>query len=361
MANIKEISKLAGVSTATVSNVLNNSPKVSPETREKVLRVIQEARYHPNSIAKSLKVKKTNTIGVISEDITVFNTPEIINGIDEYTESCNFHIILNNLRLYQRLRNHYEDAAKYQKLIAETIQLLLSRQVEGIIYIGAHSRDVANIIGNISVPLVYVYCYSSVGLHYSVNYDDEAAAYNIIKYLIEFGHRRIAVISGLYDSLQSQARFKGYQRAFIDYNLLFNPLYLKTGDWEKESGYRLSKELLAMEEPPTAIFAMNDLMAGGVIDAANEAGVKIPQDLSVVGFDNRECSFYFVPKLTTMSLPLNDMGKKSAEILTRLIENQLPDDQNKFVKLDCTLLERESVANLKTGRNEALRYHGNLF
>ncbi|HEX3047640.1 MAG TPA: LacI family DNA-binding transcriptional regulator [Bacillota bacterium] len=346
MPNIKEISRLAGVSTATVSNVLNNSPKVTVETREKVLRVIRETKYRPNSIAKSLKVKRTNTIGVISEDITVFNTPEIINGIDEYTESCGFHIILNNLRLYKRLGNQYRDTNKYQKLIGETVQLLLNRQVEGIIYIGAHSRDMVNIISSLNIPLVYAYCYASDDMHYSVNYDDEGAAYHITKYLIGLGHRRIAVISGLYDSLQSQARFKGYQRALNDYHLLFNPSYLKSGDWEQKSGYCLGKELLSLTERPTAIFAMNDLMAAGVIDAAREAGIKIPQEISLVGFDNRECSSYFIPKLTTMVLPLNEMGKKSAEILIDVIKNKPPDYPGKSLQLDCTLLERESVAKI---------------
>lgn len=342
---IKEISRLAGVSTATVSNVLNDSAKVKQETRERVLRVIQETRYHPNSIAKSLKIKRSNTIGVISEDITVFNTPEIINGIDEYTENRGFHIILNNLRLCKRLGNRYSETTKYHKLIAEAVQVLLSRQVDGIIYIGAHSRDVSYLIGKTTVPLVHSYCYSSGEKDYSVNYDDEEAAYQVIKYLSDLGHRKIGVISGLYDSLQSQARFKGYQRALSDFGLIFNPAYIRAGDWERESGYLLGRELLALAERPSAIFAMNDLMAGGVIDAANEAGVPIPHALSLVGFDDRECSRFFSPSLTTMALPLTDIGKKSAEILVNLI-----DDNNaaypRDIKLKCALIERSSAAKL---------------
>ncbi|HYH01637.1 MAG TPA: LacI family DNA-binding transcriptional regulator [Bacillota bacterium] len=341
--NIKEISRLAEVSTATVSNVLNNSPKVTPKTREKVLRVINETQYRPSTIAKSLKVKRTNTIGVISEDITVFNTPEIINGIDEYTESRGYHIILNNLRLHKRLGNHYTDTAKYHKLIKETVQLLLSRQVEGIIYIGAHSRDVAGVIQNISVPVVYSYCYSTGGLDFSVNYDDEGAAYQVIRYLIGSGHRKIGVISGLYDSLQSQNRFKGYQRALLEYNLFFNPAYIKAGDWERESGYLMGNELLRLPDPPTAIFAMNDLMAGGVIDAAKELGKSIPRDVSLIGFDNRECSKYFTPQLTTIGLPLNEIGKKSAEILISRIANPHEENCIRNYRLKCNLIERQSV------------------
>ncbi len=346
MPNIKEISKLAGVSTATVSNVLNNSPKVTVETREKVLKVIQETQYHPNTIAKSLKVKRTNTIGVISEDITVFNTPDIIDGIDEYTENWGFHIILNNLRLYKRLGNHYSQTPKYRALIADTVQILLNRQVDGMIYIGAHSRDVSDIIGEISVPVVYAYCYSLSGIHYSVNYDDEEGAYNAIKYLIGHGHSKIGVISGLYDSFQSQARFKGYQRALYEYNLLFNPAYLKAGNWEQESGYLLGKELLSLPDRPTAIFAMNDLMAGGVFDAAGELGISIPGELSLVGFDNRDCSKFFVPRLTTMGLPLNEIGKKAAEIIIHLITDPPVNGEMKDYRLNCQLVERQSVASI---------------
>lgn len=344
--NIKEISKLAGVSTATVSNVLNNSPKVTPKTRKKVLQVIDAAQYRPSLIAKSLKVKRTNMIGVISEDITVFNTPEIINGIDEYTEKHGFHIILNNLRLYRRLGNHYNETAKYKALIEETVQILLDRQVDGIIYIGAHSRDVSGIIGNQGVPVVYTYCYSSGKSDYAVNYDDEAAAYDAIRYLITAGHQKIGVISGLYDSLQTQARFRGYQRALLEYNLLFNPAYLKAGDWERQSGYLLAKELLTLSEPPTAIFAMNDLMAGGVIDAANELGISIPGAVSLVGFDNRECSKFFNPALTTMALPLTEMGKKSAELLIGKIDNLQTDDILREYHLKCNLIERQSVMHI---------------
>lgn len=351
MPNIKEISRLAGVSTATVSNVLNNSPKVTVETREKVLKVIKETQYQPNTIAKSLKVKRTNTIGVISEDITVFNTPEIINGIDEYSESCGFHIILNNLRLFKRLGNHYSGSAKYHKLIVETVQVLLSRQVDGIIYIGAHSRDVTGLIENISVPLVYTYCYSG-DLHYSINYDDEEAAYKIIQYLIDAGHSKIGVISGRYDSFQSQARFKGCQRALLDYNLMFNPSYMQSGDWERQSGYELGKKLLELPDPPTAIFAMNDIMASGVVDAALEMKMAIPRELSLVGFDNRECSSFLTPPLTTMALPLNEMGKNAAEILIGLIAGDAMKPVSNHINIKCKLIERQSVAGVERGMKQ---------
>lgn len=346
MPNIKEISKMAGCSTATVSNVLNNSVKVSPDMREKVLRVIQETQYRPNSIAKSLKVKKTNIIGVIVEDITVFNAPEIINGIDEYAENLGYHIILNNLRLYKRLGDYYSAPSKYSRLISGTVQILLGRQVDGIIYVGHHSRDVSGIIEEMDLPIVYTYCYSSTKVGHSVNYDDEQAVYDVTEYLIGRGHRNIGVISGLYDSMQSQARFKGYQRALEDRKIFFNPAYLKAGDWGRESGYQLGKELLSTNQRPSAIFAMNDIMAAGVIDAATELGIAIPGDLSLIGFDNRECSRFVLPKLTTVALPLQEMGRQAAKTIVDLISGELADTEAKEIKLQCNLVERCSVADL---------------
>jgi LacI family transcriptional regulator len=342
MPNIKDISKLAGVSTATVSNVLNNSSKVTPETREKVLQVIRDTNYRPNIIAKSLKIKKTNTIGIITEDITVFNTPEIINGINEYAEQHNYHIILNNIMLYKRVGNNYEDTSKYTKVVSEIADVLVDKQVEGIIYVGAHCRDITGLIGNNAVPIVYAYCYSNKEQSISIYYDDETAAYEITQYLIRLNHRKIGIVTGLLESAQCQDRLKGYQRALFNAGLLFNPAYMKAGNWEREKGYTLGKELLSLADPPTAIFSMNDIMAGGMIDAANELGISIPKDVSLVGFDNRECSYSYSPKLTTMALPLNEIGKSSAQILIDIVSGKVVHHE-KTIKLQCELIERKSV------------------
>ncbi len=342
MATIRDIAKKAQVSTATVSYVLNDSAQISEETREKVLKAVRELNYSPNNIAKSLKIKKTNTIGIITEDITVFNSPEIVDGINKYMEEQGYHIILNNLRLFKRLGNNFWNSTKYVKKINEIISVLLSRQIDGIIYIGAHTRDVSDIIKDINIPIVYTYCYSSGELDYSVNYDDQLGAYEATEYLIKLGHKRIGVITGLVDSIPCQERLKGYQKALEENNLIFNPSYIKVGDWEYESGYENAKELLSKKDRTTAIFAMNDLMAGGVIDAAREMGINIPKDLSLIGYDNRECSFFYVPKLTTVGLPLSEMGERSAKILIDLIDKKNTEETS--IKIKCSIVERESAA-----------------
>jgi LacI family transcriptional regulator len=342
MVTIKDIAEKANVSTATVSYVLNNSAQISKETRTKVLKIVKEMGYKRNTIAKSLRTNKTNTIGVVVEDLTVFNSPLIIDGINKYVEEHNYHIVLANLRLNKKIANNYEQAQNYKAEINEIIDLLLTRQIEGIIYIGEHPRDISNIIQQPDKPIIYTYCYSSAKNSWTVNYDDQKAAYQATNYLISLGHQRIAVIRGLLNSGPSQARLAGYQNALADNGLVFNKDLIKTGNWEYESGLNLSRELLNSSNPPTAVFAFNDLMAAGVIDGAEKLGYQVPADLSVIGFDNREFSQFFKPKLTTIDLPLIKMGENSAELLINLINQQ--EIKADKLKLDCRLVIRNSTA-----------------
>ncbi|GMK38636.1 catabolite control protein A [Paenibacillus sp. CCS19] len=336
---IKEIAAKANVSTATVSYVLNGTRNVRPKTRERVIKVIEELNYRPNDIAKSLKSKRTNTIGVIAEDVTVFNVPEIIDGINEYADEHDLHIILTNLRLHRRVGHNYSDVDAYRKYAESAVNDLLSKQVEGIVYIGVHPRDVTGLINTYGKPIVYTYCYTDNNV--SIQYNDEQASFDAMKYLVSQGHKRIAIISGLMDSTPSRLRFNGYYKAVTEFQLPFNPQYIKIGDWGLDSGYQLTRELLTLPVPPTAVLIMNDVMAVGTMRAAAECGFQIPRDLSVVGFDNREFSDYLTPRITTMDLPLHEMGYSSMNILTGIInETEVKQGEQPL----CKLLERESVA-----------------
>jgi len=345
MVRLKDIAKKANVSIATVSYVLNGTGNVSKETREKVLKVVEELNYTPDQIAKSLKLNKTSTVAVIAEDVTVFNAPEIIDGINECADGYGFSIILANLRIHRRIGNRFSEIDKCKPVIKKVLDNLISKKVDGIIYIGVHPRDVTGILET-SKPVVYTYCYTTNPDDYSVHYDDESAAYEATDYLIRLGHKKIGLISGPIDSVPSHGRFNGYYKALVHHGLPFYPSYVKTGDWEYASGYQMAKELLGEPDPPTAILAMNDLMAGGVLDACKEMSVRVPDDLSVIGFDNRECSFYYTPKLTTMDLPLREMGIKAMDTIYRVI-NRTGDDLPRTVKLKCRLVERHSTAACK--------------
>lgn len=347
MVTIKDIAKKANVSTATVSYVLNETGNISEETRKRVLKVIEELNYRPNQIAKSLKMQKTKSIGVVVEDITVFNSPEIIDGINEYAEKMGFTIILTNMRLHKRIGHNFSNVEQCKEIASKLVDELLSKKVDGIIYIGMHTRDVTEVIKKINKPIVFTYCYTTSDDQYSINYDDEQAAYDATNYLIQKGHRKIALISGLIDSIPAHSRYTGYYEALKKHQLMFNPAYIKTGDWEYESGYKMTKELLELKDRPTAILAMNDLMAGGAIEACKDLGLDVPKDISIIGFDNRECSQYYFPKLSTMSLPLRKMGQLSTEVIVDLINNKSP-DLDKLKKLRCELIERDSVASIQT-------------
>lgn len=345
MATIKDIARRANVSPATVSYVLNNSAPISPETRERVLKAVQDLQYQPNNLAKSLRKKRSMTIGVIAEDITVFSTPEIIEGINRYLEGKGYHIIFSNLRLVKKVGNNYSQVLKHIDEIKKSINVLLTRQIEGIIYVGFHMRDVTPIIEGIKVPVVCTYCYSSLG-HYSVNCDDFAGGYEITKYLLENGHRKIGLITGPEDSLPSQERLKGFKVALREYGVEYDESLIRVGNWEYESGFINAQDLLT-RTPVTAIFAMNDLMAGGVMDAAKELGKKIPSDLSVVGFDDREFSYFYDPKLTTVKMPLDKIGEEAARLLLDYIVGKFQDKGNmmedRYIKIKCEVIQRESV------------------
>lgn len=342
--NIKDIAEKADVSIATVSNVINNRGRVGEETRKKIMNIIETYNYQPNELAKNLKLNKTDSIGVIVEDISVFNAPEIIKGIYAAAEEKQLSILLTNMGLFSKSGNHFPDIDKCKKLALPLYRQLVKSQVEGIIYIGVHPRDITGIIPDLKIPIVYTYCYTRNEHDYSVNYDDEGGSYQLTKYLIGRGHSQIGLISGLINSKSTYARFQGYQKALSEHLLMFNPQFVKTGNWEYESGYRMARDLVKEATKPTAIIAMNDLMAAGAIQAIKEKQLQVPYDISVIGFDNRELSGYHSPKLTTMSLPLEEMGMVAMKILDQIKHNQKVD--HKKYLLDCRLVERESVYSL---------------
>jgi len=341
MTTLKDIAREANVSVATVSYALTDSNQVSEETRNRIQKISKDMNYKPNLFAKGLRTSKTMSIGVIAEDISVFNAPEIINGLGERAEESGYDIILHNLRLCKRIGNDFNLMDNHRAVISKIVEKTVRQEVDGIIYIGAHYRDVTEIIGNIDKPLVCAYCFADERLHYSVHYNDETAAYQATKYLIDSGHRDIALITGRMDSMPCQARLCGYKRAMRDSKLLMKEQFIKVGNWEYEAGYGLTKELLQIAKPPTAVFALNDLMACGAIDAAKEAGFKIPHDLSIMGFDNRDICSYSVPKITTMEIPLNQMGKEAANILIRRLAGD--ESEQKHARVDCHLIVRQSV------------------
>lgn len=342
MITIKEIAQLCGVSSSTISNILNGKRNVSEATRQRVLEVVKQTGYQPNYFAQGMRKHKTNIIGILAEDINQFSSPPIIEGIMACCEDMNYRTILINMRLYDRWRNTwYDDDKKLHSVLTPAIQELRSIKVDGIMYVAGHARIVNCFPDDFSVPAMVIYAYSKSPKFTSVVIDDEKGGYDVTRYLTSMGHRKIGVIAGNADNLHTQKRSMGYQRALFEDQILYNPDWIYYGDWERHSGYQGALKLI--NEGVTAIFCMNDIMAAGVYDYLEENGMKAGEDISVVGYDNREISEYFSPALTTSEIPLTEIGRKSAEIMIESLTRDSKSCGQMIVKMPCRLIVRNSV------------------
>lgn len=341
MATIKEIARESGVSIATVSNIIHGKPGASDETRKRVMDIIKKLDYTPNVIAQNLKQKNTKTIGIITEDLTVFNTANIVDGINEYCDEHGYQFVLGNLRLYKKYNKNFYNSDKYYKRVNEEFKLMLSKQVEGIIYIACHCRELKCIPEKFPIPITIAYSFVKSEKMSSIIFNDEEAAYEATCRLIKNGNKKVGVICGLQESLHTQERLRGYQRALYDNNILFNPNFLYYGDWEREAGYEAAKILI--EQDVTAIFSMNDVMAGGVYDYLNDKSISIGKNISIIGFDNREISQAYNPKLATMALPLYEIGRKSAEVLIKAVIENSEKIKSKSYKIKCKFINGKSL------------------
>ncbi len=343
MSTIRSIAEQANVSIATVSKVLNGKSGVREETRKKILELARELNYRPNLNARSLKSGKALTIGIIAEDLTVFNTPEIIDGIAVKCDEAGYHYILANLRLFKRFGHKMPDEKTHAELVRDAVDVLLARQVAGIIYVGSHSHVISFLSDYSEVPFVCAYC-TCPGLP-SVVYDDECAGYDLGSCLLGHGDRRIGMITGPLDSPHTNSRSMGFMRALYDHNIPYDPRLTLVGDWERDSGYQHAETLI--DAGVTAIFAQNDVMAMGVVDYCTARGISIGRELRLIGFDNRDISLVSRPRLSTVALPLFGIGKASVEDLLQRIEGHTPAQM--LIKLSCSIIERESTLGTEAG------------
>ena len=340
MATMKEIADLAGVSTATVSHVVNGTKKLSPETTERVLMAIQQANYTPNTLAKSLRSGQTHTVGVLVEDIRGLPVPEIVSGISETLSKGGYRTLMFDLHLFEKLYNQYEQIVAYRDRINSGLSVLLQACVDGIIYVGMHDRHLDQLFDPLDRPMVFAYSHGTQQDTF-VTYANHDSALALTEYLIRRGHRRIGVIAGHPHSYPTVMRLKGFRKAMENAGLECPEEYILYGDWEYDSGCRCAKALLECSERPSAIFAMNDLMAAGCIHALKEAGLSVPGDMAVVGFDNREIARYLQPPLTTVALPTTEIGVRAARHMLSLIQNPETPPQREIIP--CSIIERESV------------------
>jgi len=346
LITIKDIAREAGVSTATVSYVINGTRPVQPEKQQRVLDVIARTNYQPNRVAKSLRTKKTNIIGVLAEDILAFPTARVINGISEYMEQADYQILLSDLRMLDSLFNQYDHVIHMKDKINHALSFLIfGAKVDAVIYVGMFDRDISGIVANMNKPVVIAYS-TSVDSHACyVTYENEDVSARLTRYLIDCGHRRIAVITGLAHTAPAQKRLKGINKAFKDAGLILDSALVRNGNWERSTGYVCMKDLLEQEHDnlPTAVLVMNDLMAVGAMDAIRDAGLDVPGDISVVGFDNREISDAVFPKLTTVEIDLKAIGYTAAQMATQKLAGAGEYANKRGVVIPSKLILRDTV------------------
>ena len=340
MATMRDVAILAGVSTATVSHVVNGSKKISPETTERVLRAISQVNYKPNTLAKSLRMGQTHTIGILVEDIRGLPVSGIVSGISETLAKGGYKTILYDLHLLEKLYNQYEQIGTYRQRINEGLNFLQSSDVDGIIYVAMHDRHLDYLFDPMDTPLVFAYSHGTETDTY-VTYSNRDSAADMIRYLLNKGHERIAVIAGHPHSYPTAQRLLGVQMALQQAGLALPQEYIQYGNWEYESGKEQTKKLLKLDPLPTAIFAMNDLMAAGCMAELMSAGLRIPDDMAVAGFDNREIAAYLQPSLTTVALPTTEIGTEAALRIIDMINNPSPHPVRKIIR--CSIIERNSV------------------
>jgi DNA-binding LacI/PurR family transcriptional regulator len=304
---LEDIARETGFSIATVSRVLANSDyPVNPSVREKVLRVAQAMGYKPNIAARSLRSNRTNTIGIIVDDIMSPFVPPIVRGIQDCLRENDFLSVIVN-----------SDWDPDQE--QDAINTLISRPVDGIIFVEYSHRVHSEVLEETSKPHMFVHRIFGSPIKNSVVPDDHYGATLAVRHLISLGHRRIAYINGPENWHNSRTRYVGYKDELESQNILIDSVLVQPGDWELESGYNATQNLLSLDDPPTSIFAANDLMALGAVYAIQDGGLNVPKDIAVVGYDNRDFAKIVRPKLTTVVMPVYEMGRVATEALLEQI------------------------------------------
>ncbi len=307
---IQDIARLAGVSKATVSRVLNNNPSVDSALAERVMGVVREYHFVPNVTATGLAGGRSRLIGVLAPPLTWPAVPEIMHGIAEYLENTSYEVVLYSIGFE---RNH-SDVLDH---------ILNMRMVAGLLAIfpGELSRHLADRFQH-GLPLVMIDDQEEPASLPWVGIDNVASAYEATRYLLEAGHRRIAHILGPQNYYCAVERYQGYRQALQDAGIAVDPTLLFQGTFEPASGRQCAMELFSRErgEWPTALFVANDQMAYGVLEIAEQQGVGIPEEIAVVGFDDNSFSAHIRPALTTIQQPFSQMGRKACEVLLAMID-----------------------------------------
>lgn len=341
---VRDIAKVAGVSVASVSNVLNGVDKVSEETRERIIQVMLDLDYHPNLVARSLSKRKSDMIGLLlpitdegpsSTSLLLRDNPfygELLSGVEAKASEYGYDVLIKGIRSGESCRDW-----------------ILKRNLDGAIFLGNYSEVLSEEMQGLGKRLVLVDCYDEgTQIHSTIGIDDENGGYLAAKHLLENGHRKIALVaSNVNLDGPIRRRYLGYKKAMEEFGITQTDDLILLDELSFDGGYRIGKKLLKRNDI-TAVFAVGDVMAFGILKAMYEVGKQIPEDLSIVGFDNTKGCEYSKPALTSVDQPVYDRGRMAVEALTAAIQEENPTLTHKT--LPVSLKIRNSVAPLAAGK-----------
>ena len=330
--SIKDVAKIANVSYSTVSRALANSPRVKPATRVRIQRLAREMGYTPSAAARSLVTQRTMTVGVIATTMTDMFQAEVIQAIEHAALRHEYSVILA------------QSGFGSERELAE-IRALRERRVDGIILISVRTGGVyAAVLQGTNIPLVFINsCQTDYGR--SVRVDSLWGGREAVEHLLALGHRRIAYITGPDEDWDNLARQEGYEKALAACGIAIDPTLIVQGDCRPGGGIHAMKQLLSLSNPPTGVFCYNDATALGALRFVYSTGRRVPDDLSIIGFDDTDLSAYFEPPLTTIAQPKQELGQTAMEVILSMLRG---DDVEETHLLPCELIVRKSTARLST-------------
>ncbi|KTF18479.1 LacI family DNA-binding transcriptional regulator [Pseudoalteromonas sp. H105] len=332
---INSVASYAGVSKKTVSRVLNNEPNVSDATREKVLKVFKELDYTPNPIARGLAQNRSFIIGCIYDNPSKSYITRVQTGALAACQENNYNLLIHPCDM------------RGDALISNIEQLLQTSRLDGLVLTPPFSdfKELVDFLKTKKIPYARVASAVLDDESISVRSNDEQGAFEITEHLIGLGHRSIAFIKGHPDHSATEQRFKGYLRALETHGVQFNERLVEEGNFSYHSGVDSARSILDLTPRPTAVFASNDYMAAAVLKLATQRQLKVPDDISIAGFDNAPIARHIWPGLTTIAQPVEDMTKQA---VTKLIESiAQPEEKPYQVTLEARLITRESTAQIK--------------
>jgi len=327
---IRDVAEAAGFSVNTVSRALNDKPDVSKATKHAILETAKKLGYRPNKLARGLRSNKTQTIGVIVADIANPFFGAVVKGVEEAAREHGLSIILGNTD---------EDYEKEK----EAVQTMLSERVDGLLLTPCQKeRKTIEDLERSGLPFVLLgRCFDELATDYVVP-DELQGGFLATEHLLEMGHTRIAMIDAPLYISSARRRLEGYKRALIQHGIAVDESLVTTQALTVEEGYRVAKAVLRQTPPPTAIFAYSDFVAFGVMKAVREAGLRIPEDIAIVGFDDVEFSSCLEVPLTTIKSPKEKMGEEATKVLLEKIKNG-KQSHRKEIKLEVKLVVRQST------------------